>query len=225
MGGDRRPGAPGARQRDVGRRHQPPEPRPGRPRPEDQEADEPLRRGGLARRRGEVRLEAAGCVREAGRRRAPPAHRRHVERAVPVPVRSDGPGAARAVPRRRRARRSLHSWTSTATTTSPPSCRTSPATISPSSSDCYRRCDEVTDRPSVVFAYTVKGWGLPDRRRPAQPRRAAATPAQIDDLPTVTGAHARIGVGPLRTRHERRIAVLRRRAARCNDPLRRRGRW
>ena len=40
---------------------------------------------------------------------------------------------------------------------------------------CYRRCDEVTDRPSVVFAYTVKGWGLPDRRRPAQPRRAAAT--------------------------------------------------
>ena len=25
----------------------------------------------------------------------------------------------------------------------------------------YRQCDEVTDRPSVVFAYTVKGWGLP----------------------------------------------------------------
>ena len=27
--------------------------------------------------------------------------------------------------------------------------------------DAYRQCDEVTDRPSVVFAYTVKGWGLP----------------------------------------------------------------
>ena len=27
--------------------------------------------------------------------------------------------------------------------------------------ESYRRCDEVTDRPSVVFAYTVKGWGLP----------------------------------------------------------------
>ena len=27
--------------------------------------------------------------------------------------------------------------------------------------DCYRQCDEVTDRASVVFAYTVKGWGLP----------------------------------------------------------------
>jgi pyruvate dehydrogenase E1 component len=25
----------------------------------------------------------------------------------------------------------------------------------------YRHCDEVTDRPSVVFAYTIKGWGLP----------------------------------------------------------------
>lgn len=27
--------------------------------------------------------------------------------------------------------------------------------------DCYRQCDEATDRPSVVFAYTIKGWGLP----------------------------------------------------------------
>ncbi len=27
--------------------------------------------------------------------------------------------------------------------------------------DCYRQCDQVTDRPSVVFAYTIKGWGLP----------------------------------------------------------------
>jgi pyruvate dehydrogenase E1 component len=27
--------------------------------------------------------------------------------------------------------------------------------------ECYRACDAVADRPSVVFAYTVKGWGLP----------------------------------------------------------------
>jgi pyruvate dehydrogenase E1 component len=27
--------------------------------------------------------------------------------------------------------------------------------------ECYRACDAVPDRPSVVFAYTVKGWGLP----------------------------------------------------------------
>ena len=27
--------------------------------------------------------------------------------------------------------------------------------------DTYRACDAVTDRPSVVFAYTIKGYGLP----------------------------------------------------------------
>ena len=66
--------------------------------------------------------------------------------------------------------------------------------------DAYRACDAETDRPSVVFAYTVKGWGLPiagdplnhaallsadaDRRRCAP--RSAST---LDDR-----------VGPLRPR-------------------------
>ena len=27
--------------------------------------------------------------------------------------------------------------------------------------DTFRACDEVDDRPSAVFAYTIKGWGLP----------------------------------------------------------------
>ena len=27
--------------------------------------------------------------------------------------------------------------------------------------DSYRARDDVADRPSVLFAYTVKGWGLP----------------------------------------------------------------
>jgi len=27
--------------------------------------------------------------------------------------------------------------------------------------DAFRECDTVADRPSVVFAYTIKGWGLP----------------------------------------------------------------
>ncbi|MEO0492098.1 MAG: 1-deoxy-D-xylulose-5-phosphate synthase N-terminal domain-containing protein [Actinomycetota bacterium] len=27
--------------------------------------------------------------------------------------------------------------------------------------DTFRQCDAVTDRPSVVFAYTIKGWSLP----------------------------------------------------------------
>jgi pyruvate dehydrogenase E1 component len=33
--------------------------------------------------------------------------------------------------------------------------------------DGYRRADAVRDRPSVVFAYTIKGWGLPTEGHPA----------------------------------------------------------
>ena len=39
--------------------------------------------------------------------------------------------------------------------------------------DGYRQADEVRDRPSVVFAYTIKGWTLPDRGPPGEPLRAA----------------------------------------------------
>ena len=35
----------------------------------------------------------------------------------------------------------------------------------------YAECDAVTDRPSVVFAYTVRGWGLPIAGNPATTRR------------------------------------------------------
>ncbi len=27
--------------------------------------------------------------------------------------------------------------------------------------EAYAEADQVSDRPSVIFAYTVKGWGLP----------------------------------------------------------------
>jgi pyruvate dehydrogenase E1 component len=33
--------------------------------------------------------------------------------------------------------------------------------------DGYRQADAVRDRPSVVFAYTIKGWGLPTEGHPA----------------------------------------------------------
>ncbi len=45
----------------------------------------------------------------------------------------------------------------------------------------YRECDEVTDRPSVVFAYTVKGWGLPIAGNPRN-HSALLTTEQIDGL-------------------------------------------
>jgi pyruvate dehydrogenase E1 component len=47
--------------------------------------------------------------------------------------------------------------------------------------DSYRACDEVTDRPSVVFAYTVKGWGLPIAGDPLN-HAALLTRAQVDEL-------------------------------------------
>ena len=52
--------------------------------------------------------------------------------------------------------------------------------------DCYRACDAVTDRPSVVFAYTVKGWGLPIAGDPLN-HAALLSGEQIDDLRQAAG--------------------------------------
>ena len=52
--------------------------------------------------------------------------------------------------------------------------------------DAYRACDEVTDRPSVVFAYTIKGWGLPMAGDPLN-HAALLTADQIADLRTASG--------------------------------------
>jgi len=47
--------------------------------------------------------------------------------------------------------------------------------------DAYRECDLVTDKPSVVFAYTVKGWGLPIAGDPLN-HAALLSENQINDL-------------------------------------------
>jgi pyruvate dehydrogenase E1 component len=52
--------------------------------------------------------------------------------------------------------------------------------------ETFRACDKESDRPSVVFAYTVKGWGLPMAGNPLN-HSAMLTPEQIDDLRTATG--------------------------------------
>ncbi len=52
--------------------------------------------------------------------------------------------------------------------------------------DVFRECDAVTDRPSVVFAYTVKGWGLPTAGNPRN-HSALLTGDQIADLRSVVG--------------------------------------
>lgn len=52
--------------------------------------------------------------------------------------------------------------------------------------DAFAQCDEVTDRPSVVFAYTIKGWGLPMAGNPRN-HSALLSGDQIDDLRTSVG--------------------------------------
>lgn len=52
--------------------------------------------------------------------------------------------------------------------------------------EAYRACDAVTDRPSVVFAYTVKGWGLPIAGHPRN-HSALLTKDQVADLRAHTG--------------------------------------
>ncbi|MER5453982.1 1-deoxy-D-xylulose-5-phosphate synthase N-terminal domain-containing protein [Micromonospora sp. NPDC002389] len=47
--------------------------------------------------------------------------------------------------------------------------------------DAYAQCDAVTDRPSVVFAYTVKGWGLPIAGNPRN-HSALLSGEQVDAL-------------------------------------------
>ena len=52
--------------------------------------------------------------------------------------------------------------------------------------DTYRSCDAETERPSVMFAYTVKGHGLPIAGDPMN-HAALLGPEQIDDLRASTG--------------------------------------
>lgn len=52
--------------------------------------------------------------------------------------------------------------------------------------DAYEQCDLVADRPSVVFAYTVKGWGLPLAGNPRN-HSMLMTKEQIDALRSSSG--------------------------------------
>jgi pyruvate dehydrogenase E1 component len=47
--------------------------------------------------------------------------------------------------------------------------------------DTFRACDAVPDRPSVVFAYTIKGFGLPIAGDPMN-HAALLSPEQIDEF-------------------------------------------
>ena len=56
----------------------------------------------------------------------------------------------------------------------------------------FRACDAVTDRPSIVFAYTIKGWGLPiagDPLNRGNAHRAAdlRAPPRLDERRRTSG--------------------------------------
>ncbi len=55
--------------------------------------------------------------------------------------------------------------------------------------DTYRACDAETQRPSVVFAYTIKGHGLPIAGDPMN-HAALLSAEQVDDLRAATGLDA-----------------------------------
>ena len=55
--------------------------------------------------------------------------------------------------------------------------------------DAYRATDAVTDRPCVVFAYTIKGWGLPTEGHPSN-HSALLSEAQFETLAGELGADA-----------------------------------
>ena len=52
--------------------------------------------------------------------------------------------------------------------------------------DALALAREVNDRPTIVFAYTVKGWGLPIAGRPLN-HSALLTSEQVDELRTASG--------------------------------------
>jgi len=56
--------------------------------------------------------------------------------------------------------------------------------------DAYRQCDNVLDRPSVVFAYTIKGYGLPIVGDPFN-HSTLLSRRQIDDLRDDVGLTAK----------------------------------
>jgi pyruvate dehydrogenase E1 component len=55
--------------------------------------------------------------------------------------------------------------------------------------DAFAACDAEKDRPSVLFAYTIKGWGLPIAGNPRN-HSALLTTQQVDQLRDETGLTA-----------------------------------
>ncbi len=74
--------------------------------------------------------------------------------------------------------------------------------------DAFRRADAVSDRPAVIFAYTIKAWSLPTEGHPAN-HSALLSSEQWQQLARRPRRRRRRPVGALRGRHARGAAVRR----------------
>ena len=169
LGGAGRPDGAASGRGAVGRRPQPPVAGPGRAGHRRGADRVDVRGGGLADDHGEVRPALARAVRARRRRGAAQAHRRDGQRGVPALA---APAAARAARAACRARG--------AAVAPSPSCSSDleDAEVAAAVRDlgghdlqdlleAFREADAATDRPSVVFAYTIKAWSLPTQGHPA----------------------------------------------------------
>ena len=87
-----------------------------------------------------------------------------------------------------------------------PAPRWSPTSAATTCWRCSPPCTSATrvdDRPSVVFAYTIKGWGLPIAGNPRN-HSALLTTTQVDELRRAIGLDRDHRVGAARPGHARR---------------------
>ena len=124
-----------------------------------------LRGGRLAGAGGKYGRRLQGSLRAAGRRGAPPAHRRDEQRGVPG---ADPPARARRreAADRRRGRGDRDGVAARSPRT--PDDGACPALLADlgghdivGAGAAFAEADADKDAPTVVFAYTIKGWGLP----------------------------------------------------------------
>ena len=178
LGGDRRSDRLAPGRGAVDRRPQPPVARPGRARHRRGPPRGDVRGGGLARRSRSSTAAGCGELFDAPRwRGAAPADRRDDQRGVPAAAARVGRRAPRAPARRQaRDRRATGSELvaelddERAAGRDPRPRRPRPR---PMLLDAFAQADAVVDRPSVIFAYTIKAWRLATEGHPGQPLGAA----------------------------------------------------
>ncbi len=198
LGSRRRPGHRWAWRRAVDRGRQPAVPGPGRARRPHRPVGAAIQRGGLARGRGQVRPGAAG------RRSASPAAtalrdwidampNEHYQSLFGLDPAQCGSGSWTA--RRRRS--------ATFCAGIPDDDELARLVTDLAGHDlgsllaAFAECDAEKDRPSVLFAYTIKGWGLPIAGNPRN-HSALLSTAQVDQLRVSAGPDRGHRVGPAR---------------------------